>query len=84
VIYDGADRWAAFTYYDGLVSDQVRSFSDTESWIWIGCYGGVNRVDKAYLNNVRFNRHVRGGDTVVVTTDVNAPAGRGRFHKPKG
>jgi ligand-binding sensor domain-containing protein len=50
-IYDLAgDRWSTMTYYDGLVSDQVLSFHDTQRFIWVGCDGGVNRLEKTYIN----------------------------------
>jgi hypothetical protein len=42
--------WTSFTYYDGLISDQVRSFYDDADHVWIGCYGGFNRLDKSYFS----------------------------------
>jgi hypothetical protein len=41
-------RWGAFTRDDGLLSDQVRCLYDDGRWIWIGCYGGLHKVDKTY------------------------------------
>jgi ligand-binding sensor domain-containing protein len=45
------EAWHTLTYWSGLVSDKVRSFWDTERYVWVGCQGGVNRYDKAYLYN---------------------------------
>ncbi|MBD3315321.1 MAG: hypothetical protein GF344_06005 [Chitinivibrionales bacterium] len=50
-VYDiRREKWGSFGYYDGLVSDRVQSFYDTDSHIWIGCDGGVNRLEKSYIN----------------------------------
>ncbi len=42
--------WSSFSYYDGLLSDQIRSFYDNDKYIWIGCYGGFNRLEKNYYS----------------------------------
>jgi hypothetical protein len=42
--------WKGFSYYDGLLSDQVRAFYDDSNYIWIGCYGGFHRLDKRYYS----------------------------------
>ncbi|MBD3320222.1 MAG: hypothetical protein GF350_03915 [Chitinivibrionales bacterium] len=53
LIYTVRDEsWKRLDYYDGLISDQVRSVYDTEQYIWIGCYGGLNRIDKKYAGKV--------------------------------
>lgn len=55
LIYDpGRDTWNTFTYYDGLVSDEVRSLYDTDDHVWVGCYGGFNRLDKTYVTRLKF------------------------------
>jgi ligand-binding sensor domain-containing protein len=45
-------RWARFDYYNGLVSDQVRAFSSDMNHLWIGCYGGLNKIEKNYLDDI--------------------------------
>ncbi|MDD5673993.1 MAG: hypothetical protein PHC61_07520 [Chitinivibrionales bacterium] len=51
IIYDPAyHRWKTITYFDGLVSNQVRSFCETGEYVWIGAYGGVNRIEKKSLH----------------------------------
>jgi ligand-binding sensor domain-containing protein len=42
--------WKSFTYYNGLISDQVRSLYDDADHIWIGCYGGFIRLDKNHYS----------------------------------
>ncbi|MBD3420780.1 MAG: hypothetical protein GF398_11735 [Chitinivibrionales bacterium] len=44
--------WRRLTYYEGLISDEVLSFYDTDSHVWIGCYGGVCKYDKEYINTL--------------------------------
>jgi hypothetical protein len=39
-----------------LVTNQVRSFCDDARYVWIGCYGGITRLDKTYLNTTLFGR----------------------------
>lgn len=48
------NRWGRFDYYDGLVSDQVRCISFDSQYVWIGCFGGFNRIDRNYLNDIVF------------------------------
>jgi hypothetical protein len=50
LVYRSAARaWKRFTILDGLISNQVKSFWDSDRFLWIGSYGGVNRIDKKYL-----------------------------------
>ncbi len=44
-----AGAWHTLTYWEGLISDKVRSFDDSRRYVWVGCDGGVNRFDKQYL-----------------------------------
>jgi ligand-binding sensor domain-containing protein len=55
-------RWMSITYFDGLPSDQVRAFADSESYVWVGCYGGISRYDKAYLEREVFGRGTGAGE----------------------
>jgi ligand-binding sensor domain-containing protein len=49
VVYDPSrDRWGTFTYYEGLLTDQVRSLCDSPRWLLIGCYGGLHKLDKRH------------------------------------
>jgi hypothetical protein len=41
--------WRRLTFNDGLVTDQVRSFDDTRTQVWVGSYGGLARLDKKYV-----------------------------------
>lgn len=57
VVYDPKiDRWGILTFYDGLITDQIRSLYDSDNYIWVGCYGGINRLDKKYYieNDIPF------------------------------
>jgi hypothetical protein len=57
LIYDPRDaRWRVFAWHEGLVTNQVRSFCDDARYVWIGCYGGITRLDKTYLNTTLFGR----------------------------
>ncbi|MFH0919743.1 MAG: hypothetical protein V1913_05225 [Fibrobacterota bacterium] len=49
VYYPSENAWRAFTFYDGLLSDQVRGLDDDAQYVWIACYGGLHRVEKSYL-----------------------------------
>lgn len=42
--------WRTFTYYQGLVTDQVRSLFDDSRFVWVGGYGGFTRLEKEYLH----------------------------------
>jgi ligand-binding sensor domain-containing protein len=47
ILYDPRrEAWGRFTYYQGLLSDRVRSLCDNERYIWIGSYGGLTRLEK--------------------------------------
>jgi hypothetical protein len=49
IVYDPATkRWGSFTYYEGLLTDQVRTFYQTPRHIYVGCFGGVTRIDRRY------------------------------------
>jgi len=45
-------KWQRYTYYEGLVSDRVLSLYDSKKYIWIGCEGGINRIDKMYISKI--------------------------------
>lgn len=54
LVYSPAeDRWRGFSFYNGLVNDQVRTIVDEGRFLWIGCYGGFNRIDKETLKSWR-------------------------------
>ncbi len=49
-VFDPAGaQWYHLGYYDGLVSDRVGALYATRRYVWIGCYGGFNRIEKKYL-----------------------------------
>jgi hypothetical protein len=50
LVYDlRTAAWRRLTFNDGLVTDQVRSFDDTRTQVWVGSYGGLARLDKKYV-----------------------------------
>lgn len=54
LIYDPVKKnWSWFNFYDGLLNDQIRSFDSDNQYIWIGGYGGLNRLEKAYFHERR-------------------------------
>jgi ligand-binding sensor domain-containing protein len=55
LIYDmNTGQWVRYSWYDGLVSDNVQALWNTDRHIWVGCYGGLNRLDKSYINRILF------------------------------
>jgi ligand-binding sensor domain-containing protein len=62
-VYDIKKRkWGNFTCFEGLLNDQVRSFHDSKRYLYIGCYGGLHKVDKYSdkLYQSIFGKYVRG------------------------
>jgi len=53
-IFGPDDSWMSITYYDGLPSDQVRAIAHSKSYVWVGCYGGISRYEKGYLEREVF------------------------------
>jgi ligand-binding sensor domain-containing protein len=50
LVYDPRTAiWRRLTFNDGLVTDQIRSFDDTRTQVWVGSYGGLARLDKKYV-----------------------------------
>jgi len=43
-----ADKWGSLTYYEGLLNERIRSFCDTDRFLFIGSYGGIHRIDKRH------------------------------------
>lgn len=43
-------RWSRFTHLDGLVSDRIRAIASSDSYVFIGSYGGLARIDHRYID----------------------------------
>ncbi len=52
--------WVSVSYYDGLPSDEVRAFGESGRYVWVGCYGGLCRFDKQYLDEEFFDGKADG------------------------
>jgi hypothetical protein len=46
--------WVGLTFYDGLPGDEVRAIAESPRHVWVGCYGGLCRFDKDYLETRHF------------------------------
>jgi ligand-binding sensor domain-containing protein len=49
IIFTKSRKWVSITYFDGLPSNEVLSFADSDRHVFVGCYGGISRYDKSYL-----------------------------------
>jgi len=41
--------WVRLSYCDGLISDEIKCIESSSQYIWIGCFGGLNRYEKKYM-----------------------------------
>ncbi len=45
-------HWNTISFFDGLVTDQIRSFDSDSVNIYIGGYGGVTKIPKQYIDSL--------------------------------
>lgn len=55
IVRDTSGDWFSVNYYNGLPSDEVRSFAESPAYVFVGCYGGICRYDKSYLEQEFFS-----------------------------
>ncbi|MBL8027455.1 MAG: hypothetical protein JNL74_13630 [Fibrobacteres bacterium] len=49
ILNPSSKSFSKLGYYEGLLSDQIRSFCSDSQFVYVGTYGGFNRVDKRMI-----------------------------------